>query len=178
MGVACGVCGRGLCVGGALGAVWGRGQTWAWLVGLWAGPQRCSLERLQSVGVACVGGALCALWGRGQTWAWLVGVGGTTTVLIGERAVGGRGLWVCGRGLCVGGGLGAVWGCGLMWAWFVGVGGGATAVLIGEKAVGGRGLWVCGRGLCGCGLRCNVGAWSGVAWAWLSVCGRGLIVPI
>ena len=107
-----------------LGAVWGRGQTWAWLVGLWAGPQRCSLERRRSVGVACVGGALCALWGRGQTWAWLVGVGGTTTVLIGERAVGGRGLWVCGRGLCVGGGLGAVWGCGLMWAWFVGVGGG------------------------------------------------------
>ena len=203
---------------------------WAWLVGsVWAVPQCCPAVL---IGVEAVGGR--GLWG---VWAWpLCGrgfgcsvgawsdvgvacgfVGGATAVLIGETAVGGRGL--CGRGfVCTMGAwpdVGVACGCGRdhngahwresgRWAWLVGMwawplcgrgfgcsvgvwsdvgvvcgcGGGATAVLIGEKAVGGRGLWVCGRGLCGCGLRCNVGAWSGVAWAWLSVCGRGLIVPI
>ena len=56
---------------------------WAWLVGVWAGPQHCPV------------------------------------VLIGEELVGGRGLWMCGRGhntaLC------AHWSRGGRWAWLVGM---------------------------------------------------------
>lgn len=95
-------------------------------------------------------GVACGCVGDASVWAWL-GV-----------QCGGRGLSVgvaCGE--CVGGATvlpsSAYWSRGGRWAWLVRV-------------------WV--WPLCGCGLRCNVRAWSDVAWAWLSVCGRGLIVPI
>ena len=143
MGVACG------CVGGAttlpcvligVEAVGGRGLwgVWAWpLCGRGFG---CSVGAWSDVGVACGF------------------VGGATAVLIGETAVGGRGL--CGRGfVCTMGAwpdVGVACGCGRYhngahwressrWAWLVG-------------------MWA--RPRCGRGLVCSVGGVASV-WAWL-----------